>query len=307
MPNSILVHIGCTSGPFITTSRPPEWMECLVRQYFTFNDGNLYILTDRENMPYLPQHDKVVPVALEDYYSDKIDRFHAAYKHAVQDYWTAVFARFIYLENFLKAHGLQHIYHFDNDVLLYFNLEEHHDTFQHLCSGIAITPENSKQTSGGFMYIDSYEALAHLTDFFIEELEQHGESGLHEKYDMGIVTEMGLITEYEREYKDRILYLPVSPFGEGSSNFDEFGSIFDPISWGQFIDGTPHGHPQPVRFPHTYIGRMLEANLDYTVVWKTEEGLRYPYFNYNGNLVKINNLHMHSKNLAAFMSRETDD
>lgn len=304
MPDTVLVHIGCVSGPFITTFRPPEWMEYLVRQYFTFNDGNLYILTDRENVPHLPQHDKVVPVALEDYYSDKIDRLHAVYENAVQNYWTAVIDRFVYLENFLRDNDLRHIYHFDNDVLLYFNLADHHDTFQRLCSGMAITLENSKQASGGFMYIDGCEALACVTNFFIGEWEQCGGVGLREKYDVGMITEMMLLAAYKEGSKGQALRLPIAPFGESSWHFNEFGSIFDPISWGQFIDGTPHGHPQPVRFPHAHIGRMLIANPEYTVVWKTEEGLLCPYFSYDGNLVKINNLHIHSKNLSAFMSRD---
>jgi len=275
-----------------------------VQQYFAFNDGDLYILTDRENIQYLPKHDRVIPAALEDYYSDKIDRFHNAYEHGIRNFWTVVATRFIYLENFLRNNGLQNIYHFDNDVLLYFDLAEHHDTFQRLCSEIAITPENSIQASGGFMYFDGYKALARMTNFFVEELEQHGEGGLREKYGINVITEMVLINEYKRRYKDRVLYLPIAPFGEGSSGFNEFESIFDPVSWGQFLDGTPHGDPPPFCVPRACIGRMLIANPDYTIVWKTENGLRCPYLSYDGNLAKFNNLHIHSKNLAAFMSRK---
>lgn len=307
MPDSILVHVGCISGPFITTSRPPEWLEHLVQQYFIFNDGNLYILTDRENICYLPQHDKVIPCALEDYYSDKISRFHAVYNHAAQDYWTVVATRFIYLENFLRENDLRHVYHFDNDVLLYFNIAEYHDTFQCLYPELAITPESPKQAAGGFMYIDGYRALTRLTDFFIGELRRHGESGLAKKYGIDIITEMVLIVAYKREYEKRVSYLPTTPFGETSSGFSEFGAIFDSVSWGQFIDGTRHGDPPPFHLPWTYVGRMLMANPNYAVVWKTENGLRYPYFNHNGNLVKFNTLHIHSKNLAAFMSTTNQD
>ncbi len=303
MPDMVLVHIGCTSGPFITTTRPPAWLEDTVKQYFTFNNDNLYIMTDEENIPYLPQHSKVIPVVLEDYYSDKIDRFHAVYEHAPRDFWTICATRFMYLENFMRDNDLKHIYHADNDVLIYFNLAESHNTFQRLYPGIAITPESPYKASALFMYIDNYKALAGLTDFFIEELERHGESGLMKKHSTDVIHEMLLISAYSRKYKDRVKDLPILPFGGQSVGIDEFGAIFDPGSWGEVVDGTRLGKSVGHHAPNAYVSLFLKEHPGY-VVWRKDDGLWCPYLNCNGRLTKINSLHMHSKNLSSFLSKD---
>lgn len=305
MPDSVLVHVGCTSGPFVTTFRPPEWMWHCVQQYFTFNDGNLYILTDRENIPYLPKHDKVIPAALEDYHSDKIHRFHAVYEHGIRDFWTVCATRFIYLERFLQNNDLQHVCHFDNDVLLYFNIADYQDAFQRFCPGLAITPESPRKVSAIFMYIDNYKALAGMTDFFIEELERHSESGLKKMYNTDVIVEMLLIAAYARKEGGRVTYLPIIPFGEHSLGLDEFGAIFDPGSWGEVVDGTRQGKLVGHHSPLAYIAQLLREHPGYTVVWRTENGLRCPCLSHDGNLAKINNLHIHTKNLSAFMSKQT--
>lgn len=303
MPKSVMVHIGCTSGPYITTSRPPEWLAYAVEQYFTFNDSELYILTDQENIPYLPKHSGLVPVAIESYYSDKIDRFHAVYKCAPRDFWTVAATRLIYLENFMRENNLRHIYHFENDVLLYFNITEYHSVFRRLYPSVAITPEGPQKVLTGFIYIDNYEALADMTEFFVEMLEQYGEDGLREKYGVITVHEMLLMAEYGKGHKDCVAYLPIIPFGEHSQGFNEFGAIFDPISWGELVDGTREGGRPGSRFPRSYIGQIVVENPDYAIVWRIQNGLWCPYFSYDGNLAKINNLHIHSKNLMAFMSK----
>lgn len=302
MPDVVLVHIGCTSGPFVTTFRPPEWLWHCVQQYFTFNDGPIYILTDRENIPYLPKHDKIVPAALEDYHSSKIGRFHAVYEHGMRDFWTAAATRFFCLESFMQDNDLRHICHFDNDVLVYFNLADYHDTFQRLYPKLAITPESPQRASAIFMYIDGYEALARMTDFYIGELEQHGEFGLAEMYGTNVMNEMLLTAGYGRKHKEGLAYLPIIPFGKHSLGCDAFEAIFDPGSWGEVVDGTRKGKSVGHHAPGAYVAQWLKENLG-SVIWETENGLKCPYLSYDGRLVKINNLHIHSKNLRKFLSR----
>lgn len=298
-----LVHIGCMTGPLITTFRPPKWMWHSVQQYFTFNDGSVYILTDRENIPYLPKHDRVIPVALEDHYSNKIGRFHAVYPHGVRDFWTVCATRFIYLENFMRKNDLQDVCHFDNDVLVYFNVAERCETLRRLYPGIGMTPESPRKSPAGFIYINNYKALESMTDFFIKHLGRHGERVLGSMYEYGVVNEMLLIVDFKKNYPELIADLPIVPHGEHSSGVDEFGAIFDPLTWGEVVDGTRQGKLAGHHSPDAYIVEWLKRNPS-LVIWKTENGLRCPYLNCEGELTKINNLHMHSKNLVTFMSRQ---
>lgn len=298
--NSILIHIGC-SGPYIQVPTPPPWIEHCITQYLLFNEGPIYVLTDRANIKYLHERERVIPIAIEDYESDKVAEFARLYDYSLRNFWTVSATRFMYLENFLRDNELQHVYHFENDILIYFDLSKHHATFQGLYPNIAITPGGPIKTMTGFMYINNWQSLAHLTDFFIDTLASLGLEKTMAKYGLDMVHEMSLMVAYEREHgAERMAYLPTMPFGEHSQDFDKFNSIFDAAGFGTFVDGTIQGDPPGFRAPWLYVGQVLEEHPEYKVVW--EAGC--PYFSHDDNLVKINNLHIHTKKLERYMSHE---
>ncbi len=295
---SVLVHIGCLTGPHITTTHPPKWLEYCVQQYFLFNDEPLYIMTDRDNIQYLPK--TVIPLALEDYHFTKIDRFYALYDHAPKDFWMAAAVRFFYLEEVMRRNNLQNVCHFDNDVMLYCSISDHLGTFKAFYPGLAITPESPVKSPAGFVYINNYQSLGCMTDFFIEQLERYGEVGLREMYDTDVLTEMTLIVDFKKKYPEIISDLPIIPQDQC---VNEFGAIFDPLSWGELVDGTRLGKKVGHHSPGAYVVEWLKENPNSSVVWRLEEDLWCPYLSCNGELTKINNLHTHSKNLANFLSK----
>ena len=295
----ILCHIGCLTGPHITSFRPPSWLKSCVKQYFLHNDDDLYVMTDAENIPYLPE--EVIPIALEDYHSDAIDRFQVAYGHEVQDFWTVAATRFFYIANFMRVNDLQNVSHFDNDVLIYFDITEYVDTFQRFYPGIGITPENSAKSPAGFVFINSHTALDHMTDFFVSQLEHHGEVGLREIYGTDTIHEMLLIVDFKNRFPEFITDLPTTPEDQYVNKFE---AIFDPLSWGEYVDGTRLGKKVGHHSPGAYIVEWLKENPNSSVVWRVEDNLWCPYLSCNGKLTKINNLHLHSKNLANFMSTD---
>lgn len=301
--NVVLVHIGA-SGPFIDSTALPDCLGDCIGQYSLFNEDKLYVLTDKENIKDLQGYEQVTPVPLEDYYSDKIPQLCALYNYPERSFWTVSITRFIYLENFLRKNNLQHVYHFENDILIYFDISKFHHVFRQLYSNIAITPGGPMKTMTGFMYIDNYCSLEHMTDFFIDVLAKLGVDGVCEEYDLDMAHEMSLMAAYHRDKGPRYMaYLPILPFGAFSQNFDKFNAIFDPASWGQLVGGTRVEGPG-AKPPDHYIAQVLRSHPEYTVDWKVENGLKLPYFSYDGNLIKINNLHIHSKNLRSYTSRE---
>lgn len=303
--SAVLVHIGCT-GPYINGTRPPAHMESCIDQYQLFNDDDLYILTDKENLPYLPKRKGVFPFAIEDYHSDKVSRLESLYNFGPREFWTVVITRFIYIENFLRENDIRHICEFANDVLVYFSIEEYNQTFERLYNNLALTPCGPQHTLDGFMYINNYQSLDHMTSFFIKSIADLGLDGIKRKYGFDMVNEMTLMKYYaDEDGADCVGALPILPWGEHSRNYDEFGAIFDPASWGQFVSGTRTGDPG-VRLPNHYVGQVLMVHPQYRVDWRVENGLRVPYFSYDGNLVKIDNLHIHSKNMRPYMSKECE-
>ncbi len=289
--NVILFHQGC-EGPFIKGTKPPDYLGDCLRQYSMFNEDKVYVITDRINLKALDRYSQVISVALEDCYSDKVGQLISLYDHPERNFWTVALTRFAYIEQFMKAAGLQHVYHFENDILIYFELAKFHETFKKLYKNLAVTPGGPGKCMTGFIYINDHRSLAHMTDFFINLLTRLSELEIRGRYSCDMVHEMSLMAAYRREAGPYCMaHLPILPFGEFSEHFDKFNSVFDPATYGQFVGGTRTEGPG-VKPPDQYVGRLLAANPQYGVGWSVENGLKVPYFSHSGGLVRINNLHI---------------
>jgi hypothetical protein len=84
------------------------------------------------------------------------------------------------------------------------------------------------------------------------------------------------------------------------NNIQLFHSIFDGAALGQYLGGTPHGH-QPGFVNETTV--FNPSKLQFT--WKTDAlGRSVPYVRSKGAYFRVNNLHIHSKKLWKFVSKQ---
>ena len=78
--------------------------------------------------------------------------------------------------------------------------------------------------------------------------------------------------------------------------FDEFGGIFDACSIGQYLGGV-----DPRNIPGNTDGFINETSVnnpsDFIYVWENGE----LFAEWSGRTIKVNNIHVHSKNLKRFM------
>ena len=285
----------------------PVFLEYTFKQIRLFNPKTvIYFITDKALIDNsLFEKYEITSLDKDLFYSDKIKQFEGLYNYPPNHFWTITATRLIYIENFLKEYKLTDVYHFENDILLYYNLEDYHEKFQSLYEYMAITPGGPDRNITGFMFIKNWESLSDMTQYFINTIRKHSMKSFKRTYKIKMIHEMGLMKIYEIERGlEYLSYLPILPFGKQASNYDIFNSIFDPASWGQFVGGTRKDRPGYKTNLH-YIGQLLIANPDYTVIWKRDvEGRNIPYFKYRDNEVKINNLHIHSKNLHKYMSND---
>lgn len=286
----------------------PSYLEDSFRQLRLFNpDVVVYFLTDA-NLTGDPifERNKVIAVNKEEYYSDKISRFITQFQYSPKpdpyQFWIITATRLIYIENFIRVRNLHSVFHFENDVLLYCNLHNFYNTFLKLYSNLAITVGGPDKCMTGLMFIRNYKALERMTNFFVERL-QLGKKQLMKTYGMDMVNEMTLMRVYSKDCPDQLELLPILPFGEFSTNYSEFNSIFDPASWGQFVGGSIQEMKPGTKPTDHYIGQLLIKHPEYSVIWKRDKQKRnQPYFKYDGQEVRINNLHIHSKELYKYLS-----
>jgi len=283
----------------------PVFLEDCFKQFRRFNPTmNIYFLTDHQYLgdPVFSRYEVDVRNK-DDYYSNDIKHFEVLYGRGQNDFWTITTTRLFYISNFLNKEGLLDMIHLENDVLIYEDLSKYEHTFQRLYKDLAITVGGPDKCMTGFLFIKHPQALSHMVNFFMTLLKTSRLKDIRQRYNTDMVNEMTLMRAYSKDWPDKMKFLPILPFGEFSVNYDQFNSIFDPASWGQFVGGTTDGIPGAKPDDH-YIGQLLTEHPEYDVIWK--QGI--PYFRYvdkywtNGTDIRINNLHIHSKNLNKYMS-----
>ena len=254
---------------FHTGAELPSFLECNFRQFRLFNpEVNVYFLTDKSHLNNVVfKKYNILPFDKDQFYSGKIREFESFFNYSKNNFWTVTATRLIYIENFMADINLTNVYHFENDVLIYYNLADHDKTFRSLYNDMAITVGGEIVAMTGFMFIKHSGALADMTKYFIDMLRRFGIKGTCEKYRIPMVNEMFLMRQYGVDFPGQLRNLPSMPFGEYAENVEKFNSLFDPASYGQFVGGTQSEGPGAMPQDH-YIGRWLTANPQYGIAWK---------------------------------------
>jgi hypothetical protein len=247
------------------------------------------------NDPLFNKYD-VLPINKDDFHSKQIDKFIRLYNKPANNFWTVTATRLFYVCEFLLKNKIKNTYFFENDVLLYYNLQELHKNLIKDYKHMAITVGGEDKCMTGFCFIPN------ATDFLLillainSLLSENTHKELLELYNVDMIHEMSLLRIIMKKYHFLVELnsMPQCPY---------YNTIFDPAGWGQFVGGTTNGIPGAKPKDH-YIGQMLIENPEYNVVWKEDQyGRNIPYF-FDGKKekIRINNLHIHSKNLYKYMS-----
>lgn len=202
--------------------------------------------------------------------------------------------RFLFVNELIKSKQLTDIIHFDNDIMVY----EDFSKFKHVLeqSNISITPHSANEYVCGFMYMKSNIDI--ITDLFLRLVSLDRNSLYNLAGANFMPNEMRMLYLLNKE-KHCMTMLPVLPFGEYSNNFDKFNSVFDPSSYGQHIDGTPDNNTPGWVAPrnlHRAIDPYLHTG-EVSIVFEN----KIPYIKHDDRLIKLNNLHIHSKQTYKFI------
>lgn len=198
-----------------------------------------------------------------------------------EGFWHKTCERIFYIIEFCRQNNLKQIWHFENDVLIYENLQKFQTTLNH---AYAVEMSQS-QTTLAISYFPSFKELEELGIFFIEAM-QRGESFLQQKVNDHI-SEMSLLTL--ALYSGVIRSFPIFPG-------DEF--VFDPGSYGQFLGGTNNFHGPGFIDNKHFVGRSIERN---KISIKKIDSKFYVIDNEKNITSKLFNLHIHSKKLENFI------
>jgi hypothetical protein len=223
-------------------------------------------------------------------------------------FWRYATERFFYLSALMSCRGLKNVFHMENDVMLYRNLEELLGVFCDRYKGIAATFDNENRVIPGFLYISDAQSIGSLTKFLAKR-SHRGENDM--------VTLASFKSVENGKYMDNLPiifpnYVEKFPFMSAAqhrtdhpykffNNYDRFHSIFDAAAIGQYLGGVD---PRNGNIPAGFINESCLFNPSFfEFAWQMDPyGRKVPYALFEGQKIRINNLHIHCKNLDAFFS-----
>lgn len=189
-----------------------------------------------------------------------------------EGFWHKTCERIFYLYEYIKNTN-DNVCHFENDVLIYYPLEN----IKNLFDGLRICPMSRTQSTFAITLIKSSHELKNLCKFFIDCLKL-GEVELYNKI-QDHISEMSLLTLALNN--GLTLPLPIL--------LSDCEYIFDPGSYGQYLGGTNNFHNPGFIDEKHYIGQKIANGLS----------VEFKDFPLVGGK-KLFNLHIHSKNLERF-------
>lgn len=299
----VLVHIG---------QEIPEYMRYCMQQIRMFNSCNVYLIASNDALqkfnPALNEFNIIgVPCeSLEKSYHHQ--KFTEA-ERLENGFWRYTTERFFYIEELARQLQLTDIFHIEYDNMLYVDLETLLPIFQEKYPFIAATFDNDQRCIPGFVYFKNEEALRLLVKFLAKR-------SLQSKNDMQTLA-LFKTSEKTKTYIDSLpITLPeycqyhklISPHGhlgkiesDYFQNIDAFNSIFDAAALGQYLGGID---PRNANSGPGFINESCVFNPSlFEYQWISDEhGRKIPYIIFMQQKYRINNLHIHSKNLKKFLS-----
>lgn len=302
----ILTHIG---------TNLPDYIDCFLTQLRKFNKNRKIVFLVNENnltnevfiknnIETYPIND-LSPVGIYEFISlfghGDVKSNEKFINYASPDYWCVTATRLFYLNEYCRKFNINNYFHFENDIMIYENIDIIEDVIKDnnlYCNKIAITRGTNNKIMTGFMYVDNNDILSDILNNFIFYLKNH--SNLF-NYGIDMVNEMGLLHIYQENNPTKMVNLPTLPEKPMNNSFESFNALFDPATYGQYIDGTPF-EPGKSIITDSYIGDYIKNNPNSIIKFIEVNNLKIPFLFVGDKSYKINNLHIHSKRLNLFLS-----
>lgn len=217
--------------------------------------------------------------------------------------------RFFCLYDYMQENKKEHVFHIEYDNTLYCDLSQILPIFkQEYKNAIGATFDNDQRCIAGFIYLSNSEAAKKLIFAFQKFSSQKYDDmqvlGLcNTLFKNPVIKNLPIISDNFTKYHN--LRSTIGLTTTKSENywhcFQQFQSIFDAAAIGQYLGGTN------LRNEATKPGFINESSLmnpsDFLYKWEEDaEGRKCPYAFDGYSWIKINNLHIHSKQLHLFKS-----
>lgn len=270
----------------------PEYIFDSIYQTILWNDSNLkiWILTEWKYISKMEKElDKLdntnniqlrcIPLEM---FNSKIPDFKSVNSDFRGNFWGNTVIRFFYIYELVKYFNLEKVFHIENDVMIYKNFKNVYKKYYNTIKDSLVSIQDSDfRAINSYMYMENYKKIADFIKFITSETDNFRLF----KNDMEL---MGA-------YKDK------KTFNCGVVSNNEY--IFDAAAIGQYLGGID---PRNTSEKNTK-GFVNETSIfqsdKYTYEKHEKDGLIYWKCRKDDACSDIVNLHIHSKNLPEFSSK----
>jgi len=291
----------------------PSYAIDTIHQARLFYDGEIYFIVSDYTSEYLQilrekynvtiiNYDDISSTEFNDTINKYINKFEIVPNlKGREKLFIYSFERFFLLYNLMDKHNISNAFFVELDNLLYDDPRKWEEQFSK--KDCAFMYDHNERCASGIFYVKNKETLFKINNSFLDYIT----------YSSKFMSEMGALYEFWNENKDIIQILPTiwsSPTIPNvvHENYDKFNNtIFDAAALGIYLGGMDPHHTHGVIIKGL---KWHHSLLDYSIYkyeWRLDEQERnVPFvFNTDNNMwIKINNLHIHSKQLADCLSKQ---
>lgn len=301
----IYVHLG---------PRLPKYIPVALQQARLFNkDASIVLIASQEAIDGSPSDFKKDDISVATCESLTRSKPHTKFlaectvTECLDGFWRKAIERFFYLHEYIEEHDVRTVFHIESDNMLYVDFSELIPAFQ-TYKGLGAVLDCDYRCIPSVVYVPHAQALKGLVEFMADD-SQRGQfdmvllASYRQKNSSDDIDNLPIIMpSYAQKYQLRNArgHRPGFP-ARYFQKVDLFQSIFDAAALGQFLGGIDpiHGTSQPGFVNETCIFDPSRLSFE----WKVDDqGRKVPWASCNGSSYRINNLHIHSKNLEAFKS-----
>lgn len=229
-----------------------------------------------------------IPVSAKRAHFLKTTRLDSTFR---EGFWKFTTERLFVLEDVMGFMGIDECVHLENDIMVYFNLDEMlHRLRSAVGKKFAATYLGGQQLTYATLYIGDLFSFSQLTTYLVSQKSSENE--------------MSLGYTFYTENPEYCAFLPTYPVDNGVIESyigaERFKGVWDAAAYGQYIGGID---PRNGEGGPGFVNQNCAFRSDeFTYSWSSEGGLKYPVISKGRLSWPLYSLHIHSKELAKYKS-----
>ena len=291
----------------------PSYAIDTIHQARLFYDGEIYFIISDYTSEYVQLLKEKYNVNIINYddtisteFNDTINKYNNKFEivpslKGREKLFIYAFERFFSLYNLMDKQNISNVFFVELDNLLYDDPRKWEEQFS--TKDCAFMFDHYERCASGIFYVKNKEVLLKINNSFLDYITNSSK----------FMSEMLALDEFWGKNKDITQILPTiwpsaTILNVVHDNYDKFNnSIFDAAALGIYLGGMDPHHTNGVIVKGQ---KWHHSLLDYTIYkyeWRVDEQERkVPFvFNTDSNTwIKINNLHIHSKQLTDCLSKQ---